>query len=53
VLVHCASGAKEVEAVAAQIRDADGRADVIAAVLAAPDEMAYPTPPVPRNEVIM
>jgi 3-oxoacyl-[acyl-carrier protein] reductase len=37
VLVHYASGAKEAEAVVAQIRKAGGRADAIAADLAAPD----------------
>jgi 3-oxoacyl-[acyl-carrier protein] reductase len=37
VLVHYGSGAKEAEAVVAQIREPGGRADVIAADLAAPD----------------
>jgi 3-oxoacyl-[acyl-carrier protein] reductase len=37
VLVHCGSGAKEAEAVVAQIRNAGSRADAIAADLAAPD----------------
>ncbi len=37
VLVHYGSGAKEAEAVVAQIRKAGGRADAIAADLAAPD----------------
>jgi NAD(P)-dependent dehydrogenase (short-subunit alcohol dehydrogenase family) len=37
VLVHYSSGAKEAEAVVAAIRKAGGRADVIAADLAAPD----------------
>jgi NAD(P)-dependent dehydrogenase (short-subunit alcohol dehydrogenase family) len=37
VLVHYGSGVKEAEAVVAQIRKAGGRADAIAADLAAPD----------------
>jgi 3-oxoacyl-[acyl-carrier protein] reductase len=37
VLVHCGRGAKEAEAVVAQIRKAGSRADAIAADLAAPD----------------
>jgi 3-oxoacyl-[acyl-carrier protein] reductase len=37
VLVHYASGAKEAEAVVAEIRKAGGRADAIAADLAVPD----------------
>src|SRR5271169_69367 len=37
VLVHYASGAKEAEAVVAEIRKSGGRADAIAADLAAPD----------------
>ena len=37
VLVHYASGAKEAEAVVAEIRKAGGRADAVAADLAAPD----------------
>ena len=37
VLVHYVSGAKEAEAVVAEIRQAGGRADAIAADLAAPD----------------
>src|SRR5271169_1345382 len=37
VLVHYGTGAKEAEAVVAQIRKAGGRADAIAADLAAPD----------------
>ena len=37
VLVHYGSGGKEAEAVVAQIRKAGGRADAIAADLAAPD----------------
>ena len=37
VLVHYGSGAKEAEAVVAEIRKAGGRADAIAADLAAPD----------------
>ncbi len=37
VLVHFGSGAKEAEAVVAQIRKAGGRADAISADLAAPD----------------
>ena len=37
VLVHYGSGAKEAEAVVAQIRKAGGRADAISADLAAPD----------------
>ena len=37
VLVHYASGAKEAQAVVAEIRKAGGRADALAADLAAPD----------------
>jgi 3-oxoacyl-[acyl-carrier protein] reductase len=37
VLVHYGSGAKEAEAVAAEIRGAGGRADVVSADLGAPD----------------
>jgi NAD(P)-dependent dehydrogenase (short-subunit alcohol dehydrogenase family) len=37
VLVHYGSGAKEAEAVVAEIRQAGGRADAVAADLAAPD----------------
>jgi NAD(P)-dependent dehydrogenase (short-subunit alcohol dehydrogenase family) len=37
VLVHYSSGAKEAEAVVAEIRNAGGRADAIAADLSAPD----------------
>jgi 3-oxoacyl-[acyl-carrier protein] reductase len=37
VLVHYARGAKEAEAVVAEIRDAGGRAEAVAADLAAPD----------------
>jgi NAD(P)-dependent dehydrogenase (short-subunit alcohol dehydrogenase family) len=37
VLVHFASGAKEADAVVAEIRKAGGRADAVAADLAAPD----------------
>jgi NAD(P)-dependent dehydrogenase (short-subunit alcohol dehydrogenase family) len=37
VLVHYGSGAKEAEAVAAEIRQAGGRADAVAADLSAPD----------------
>jgi NAD(P)-dependent dehydrogenase (short-subunit alcohol dehydrogenase family) len=37
VLVHYASGAKEAEAVVAEIRESGGRAEAIAADLAAPD----------------
>jgi 3-oxoacyl-[acyl-carrier protein] reductase len=37
VLVHYASGAREAEAVVAEIRKAGGRADAVAADLAAPD----------------
>jgi hypothetical protein len=37
LLIHCGGGAKEAEAVVAQIRMAGGRANAIAANLAAPD----------------
>ena len=37
VLVHYSSGAKEAEAVVAEIRKAGGRADAVAADLSAPD----------------
>jgi len=37
VLVHYSSGAKEAEAVVAEIREAGGRADTVAADLSAPD----------------
>src|SRR3989442_15510873 len=37
VLVHYSSGAKEAEAVVAEIRKAGGRADVVSADLSAPD----------------
>jgi 3-oxoacyl-[acyl-carrier protein] reductase len=37
VLVHYSSGVKEAEAVVAEIRKADGRADTVAADLSAPD----------------
>ena len=37
VLVHCGRGAKEAEAVVAEIRKAGGRADAVAADLSAPD----------------
>jgi 3-oxoacyl-[acyl-carrier protein] reductase len=37
VIVHYASGAKEAEAVVAQIRKAGGRADAVEADLSAPD----------------
>jgi 3-oxoacyl-[acyl-carrier protein] reductase len=37
VFVHYGSGAKEAEAVVAQVREAGGRADATAADLAAPD----------------
>src|ERR1700726_3912845 len=37
VLVHYSSGTKEAEAVAAEIREAGGRADTVGADLSAPD----------------